>query len=123
MNMCQRKRALGLPIGLLCLGCSLLGVAQSRSSSLHGRVEGTGISTLDLPEILVTGPVPLSLAGLTTRDEARTDLQTILNSSAGSHSLNVGFDGHRAMATSYRDATWILAIPQPWEDSYSAGRT
>ena len=57
------------------------------SSDIQGGAQG--ISTLDLPQETVSGPAPLSLAGVRTRYQAGVGMQTI--SGGGVHSLALGF--------------------------------
>ena len=58
-----------------------------------------GISTVDLPLLIFTGPAPLATSGLRTRYEAQGILQSILYGHLGSHSLSLGFDWSRSNIT------------------------
>jgi hypothetical protein len=64
------------------------------SSSFQNGVQG--VSTVDLPLFIFTGPAPLATSGLYTRYEAGSILQTMLNGPLGSHSVSVGFDWSRS---------------------------
>jgi len=67
------------------------------SSGFQNGVQG--ISNVDLPLLLFTGPAPLATSGLRTRYEARAILQSILYGHLGSHSLSLGFDWSRSNMT------------------------
>jgi len=58
-----------------------------------------GISTVDLPLMLFTGPAPLARSGLRTQYEAQSIYQAMWNGPLGSHSMNVGFDWSRSDIT------------------------
>lgn len=60
-----------------------------------------GISTVDLPLLISTGPALLATSGLRTRYEATTIVQSILNGPWGTHSLSVGFDWNRSDITQH----------------------
>ena len=55
-----------------------------------------GISTVNLPLFIFTGPAPLATSGARTVYEAGSTLQAMLNSPLGTHSLTVGFDWSRS---------------------------
>ncbi|HVP54019.1 MAG TPA: carboxypeptidase-like regulatory domain-containing protein [Candidatus Eisenbacteria bacterium] len=63
------------------------------SSSFQNGVQG--VSTVDLPLMIFTGPAPLATSGLRTRYEAQSTLQFMRNGRLGSHSVSVGFDWSR----------------------------
>jgi hypothetical protein len=63
------------------------------SSSFQNGAQG--ITTVDLPLLIFTGPAPLATSGLRTRYEAKSIFQKMLNGPLGSHSLSVGFDWGR----------------------------
>ena len=67
------------------------------SSGFQNGVQG--ISTVDLPLLIFTGPAPLATSGLRTRYEAQGILQSILYGHLGSHSLSLGFDWNRSNIT------------------------
>jgi hypothetical protein len=58
-----------------------------------------GVSTVDLPPLILSGPAPLATSGLRTRYEAQGILQSILYDHLGSHSLSLGFDWSRSYLT------------------------
>jgi hypothetical protein len=58
-----------------------------------------GISSINLPLLVLTGPAPLATSGLRTRYEAQGILQSILYGHMGSHSLSFGFDWSRSDMT------------------------
>jgi hypothetical protein len=70
------------------------------SSSFQNGVQG--ISTVDLPLMIFTGPAPLATSGLRTRYQAQSIYQVMLNGPLGSHSLSVGFDWNRSDITNRR---------------------
>ncbi len=59
----------------------------------------TGLSTVDLPLLIFTGPAPLATSGLRTRYEAQGMLQSIVYGYLGSHSLSIGVDWDRSNMT------------------------
>jgi Carboxypeptidase regulatory-like domain len=65
-------------------------VSSSFQNAAHG------ISMVDLPLLIFTGPAPLATSGLRTRYEAQSIFQKILNGPLGSHSLTLGFDWSRS---------------------------
>ncbi len=67
------------------------------SSGFQNGVQG--ISAVDLPLLIFTGPAPLATSGLRTRYEAQGILQSILYGHLGSHSLSLGFDWNRSNIT------------------------
>ena len=67
------------------------------SSSFQNGVQG--VSTVDLPLMIFTGPAPLATSGLRTRYEAQSTLQFMCNGPLGSHSVSVGFDWSRSDIT------------------------
>ena len=73
------------------------------SSGFQNGVQG--ISTVDLPLLIFTGPAPLATSGLRTRYEAQSILQSILYGPLGSHSLSLGFDWSRSNMTNRWYAT------------------
>ena len=80
------------PTTLLSAGFGVVNAIVS-SSFQNG---AQGISTVDLPLMIWTGPAPLATSGLRTRYEASTVLQSMLKGPLGSHSLSVGFDWSRS---------------------------
>jgi hypothetical protein len=64
------------------------------SSNFQNGVQG--ISTVNLPLLMFTGPAPLATSGLRTRYEASGILQTILYGPLGGHGLSLGFDWNRS---------------------------
>lgn len=67
------------------------------SSAFQNGAEG--ISTVDLPFLIFTGPAPLANSGLRTRYEAQSTLQLMRNAPWGSHSVSLGFDWTRSDIT------------------------
>jgi hypothetical protein len=67
------------------------------SSGFQNGVQG--ISTVDLPLTVFTGPAPLATSGLRTRYEAQGILQSMQYGHLGSHSLSLGFDWSRSKMT------------------------
>ena len=66
--------------------------------------EAHGPSTIDLPQMTVTGAAPLSLAGTRTRYEAHGLAAITLKGPAGGHKLNVGLDWNRSYVSNRWDA-------------------
>ncbi len=67
------------------------------SSGFQNGVQG--ISTVNLPLLIFSGPAPLATSGLRTRYEANATVQSILYGHLGSHSLSFGFDWSRSNMT------------------------
>jgi len=67
------------------------------SSSFQCGVQG--VSSVDLPLMVLAGPAPLATSGLRTRYEAQGTLQFMRNGPLGSHSVTVGFDWSRSDIT------------------------
>ena len=67
------------------------------SSDFQNGVQG--VSTVDLPLLIFTGPAPLATSGLRTRYQATSILQIMTNGPLGSHSISVGFDWSRSDIT------------------------
>ena len=76
------------------LGASFGAVNAIVSSRLQNGVPG--VSTVDLPLMIFTGPAPLAISGLRTRYEAQSILQLVRNGPLGSHSISIGFDWTRS---------------------------
>lgn len=58
-----------------------------------------GISTVDLPLLIFTGPAPLATSGRRTVYEVGSTLQAMLKGPLGTHSVSLGFDWDRANIT------------------------
>jgi hypothetical protein len=58
-----------------------------------------GISTVDLPLLVFTGPAPLATSGLRTVYEAGGTLQAMLKGPLGTHNVSLGFDWDRGNMT------------------------
>lgn len=68
-----------------------LGFGVAHANILSGAQPGKLTpSTIDLPQLTVTGAAPFSLVGTRTRHQAYAQFQTIHNGSFGSHSLVLG---------------------------------
>jgi len=86
------------PSALLALG---FGVNHAIvSSGIQPGLEG--VSQLDLPLLLQSGPAPLGTAGLRTRYQATALFEVLPARWAGTHSVDIGFDWDR----SYIENRW-----------------
>ena len=61
--------------------------------------DAQGISVVDLPRLVFTGPAPLATSGLRTVYDAGSTLQAILGGPLGTHSFSLGFDWDRGNMT------------------------
>ena len=80
------------------------GVSHASISSVS-QPDAQGISTIDLPQLKLSGPIPLSLSGARTRYEANVLVQTVREGPIGVHGLNVGVTFDRNNITNSWNAT------------------
>ena len=64
------------------------------SSAIQNGVQG--VSTLDLPQMTLTGSAPLSHSGVRTSYQGKVQAQTLRTGPAGMHSLSLGVDWQRS---------------------------